>query len=372
MISFQSHNIYCFDRTEKDSHCAELSKMQSISNLLTQTKFKNVRVEKTVDGFLGCRFVDFDNIETYQKVSSKSEDPVKRLVCLFVKHDIQEVWEKQDSDETHPGIKDIRYRNFGTDSDWKDFVLVDDVRKMNSASWFRLGTKLSLYDGELTCRLKKDLLRDNFNAVMNLGFHRCIDQLENFSKDDEFIYFTTVHRNSTLMQLPLKANKIDALLWIMCGFEFMRDKNICHGAIHENNVRWDRKKPNGWSISGLIREDEEKKAHDIPKDDYFKSPFRNEIPNDPRNDFWQMTWLAAKIYFELKQEDFGFAGEFKYPHGTAADKKLMETELGRRLKKMLIYLPEKADYDVLRDILKTMQETCKVKVVNLEYVKFIK
>ena len=323
----------------------------SICDLLTQTNLKRVQLKESKDMDFNCTF---DNkTEQTVNINSKDETNIQKLVKMLVENQIQEVY-IEGHQRNYPGTTTIRFRKFGCpDYSWEDAV--QDVKQMTSRSFFHLGTTLpctglisnALYQGQLFCQINKKDRHHDFEKLEIL-YHKGIEKIHDVDYDNEFVYFTTDQRSSMWKRNLSQNQKMKMLLEVLPALEHMRDNKICHGAIHEENIVFVKDQ---CVLAWLMVGDEECERDTVQKDDYFRSPFRNEIPNDPRNDFWQFTWIVTKTLFDLQQEDFGSFGTFKYPNGTAADNKLMETELGRQLKKMLIDLPEKADYKILMPII---------------------
>lgn len=321
--------------------------LNSICDLLTQTNLKRVQLKESKDMDVNCTF---DNkTEQTVNINSKEETNIQKLVKMLVENQIQEVY-IEGHRRNLPGTTTIRHRKFGCpDYSWED--VIQDAKKLTSRSFFHLGTELpytglisnALYQGQLVCRINKEDRHHDFEKLEILD-HKGIEKIYDIDYDDNFVYFTTDQHSSTWKRNLSKTQKMKMLLSVLPALEHMRDNEICHGAIHEENIVFVAYQ----CVIAWVMIGDSKCGR---KDDYFRSPFRNEIPNDPRNDFWQFTWIVIKTLFDFQQEDFGSGGEFKYPHGTAADKKLMETKLGRHLKKMLIDLPEMADYKILMPII---------------------
>jgi serine/threonine protein kinase len=201
----------------------------------------------------------------------------------------------------------------------------------------------------------------NYKILRNLK-HENIEVILNMVEEKDFIFFTTyfyVDSLQTVWKNKDNYNRAQIVnIFSDChkALDFLKSKNICHGAIHEHNIAFNGK---NWYISGLITSNKTGECKSgVSNQACMKS--RHYLLNDvlvPSDDMWQLVLMYVityygfiPFYYENRHEIFLniFNGKCKIIsfHNYSS-------KFGKKLYKILTRKYEAYDYDDILEIFKT-------------------
>ena len=188
--------------------------------------------------------------------------------------------------------------------------------------------------------------------------HPNIQVIHEIDVNDDFFYWKVEKFTNTLSDVINGVIPYDEKIFLQLfpALQYLREKKICHGSIHEFNIACIRKKNCLlWFYADVVGM---KKKGELQSNVYTRDQClrrHDEIRNDPNNDVWQTNIMYTIARFGLQTKDFKVnknsdLGYF-LPEKSEVSKILLFSSDGKKLRKLINRKPEDNDINVLRDII---------------------